>query len=94
MRLMVLLSAKITRFLFASIAIICLKPAPPLNGVLEPLLKEFVFPNSNVTFKCKRGFEPSEKFTTVCLENGTWSPSPVNHVCTGDYKPNYSLLVQ
>ena len=65
----------------------CLQPMPPQHGILEPLIRDIMDPNFNVTFKCRRGFEPSEQFTAICLNNGTWSPSPTNHVCTGDGKP-------
>ena len=61
---------------------------PPQYVILEPLLEEFLALNSTVTYKCKRGFEPRKQFTAACMNDSTWSPSPTDHVFTGDCLSN------
>ena len=70
----------------------CQKPMPPQYVVLEPLLGESLPLNSCVTYKCRQGFEPGNQLTAVCMNDSTWSPSPTDHVCRGDYSSNYYLL--
>ena len=57
---------------------------PRQHVILEPSLGEILALNSSVTYKCKRGFEPRDQFTAVCMDDSTWSPSPTDHNCTGD----------
>ena len=66
---------------------------PPQQVILEPLLEEFLVLNTNVTYKCKRGFEPRGQFTAVCISDGTWFPNPTDHVCTGDCLSNLSIIM-
>ena len=37
--------------------------------------------DSILSFTCKEGFLPSDVLTSVCLENGKWSPDPIKHIC-------------
>ena len=78
------------------IVALCQKPIPPQHGILEPLLREQFVENSEVTYKCKRGFEPRDQFTAVCMRDTTWSPSPADHNCTGItqcYRSNLQYIV-
>ena len=67
-------------------SVVCLlNPTPPLHGLLEPSTRDTTNRNITLTFRCKRGFEPHEPVTALCAtNNGTWSPNPAAHVCTGE----------
>ena len=66
----------------------------PQNVILEPLFEDFLALNSSVTYKCRQGFEPKDQFTAVCTNDTTWSPNPIDHVCTGDFLLLLTLAIR
>ena len=65
---------------------------PPQHVILEPFLEENLPLNSRVTYKCRQGFQPRHQITAVCMNDTMWSPSPTDHVCTGDCSSNNIII--
>ena len=69
-------------FLYAVILIYIACPQPtPKSGFVMPII-QISQRNNLITFKCKDGYWPNEEFSTICLQNGTWTMDP-NDICTG-----------
>ena len=60
--------------------IACSQPTTQ-SGILIPHI-QVSQRNDPITFKCKDGYRPTKEFSTLCLQNGTWTMEP-NDVCSG-----------
>ena len=58
----------------------CSRPVPQ-DGIVIPIIQTSQR-NNPITFRCKDGYRPTVKFSTLCLQNGTWTRDP-NDVCSG-----------
>ena len=62
------------------IYIACPQPTPKSGTVMAII--QISQRNDPITFKCKDGYWPNGEFSTLCLQNGTWTIDP-NDVCSG-----------
>ena len=58
----------------------CVEPDPPVNGNVDYSPGAV---GSSVTVQCNTGFVPQEPVTATCQANGSWNPTPADHMCYG-----------
>ena len=58
----------------------CGAPPPPVNGSVQPHTN--TTEGSVVVFQCDPGFVPEGVMTTVCANDGQWTPNPGSVTCS------------
>ena len=58
----------------------CGNPFPPANGIIEHYSRTQV--GSEVQYRCSEGYTPREWRTSLCQENGMWTPDPALLNCS------------
>ena len=58
----------------------CSRPVPQ-DGIVIPIIQTSQR-NDPIIFKCNDGYQPTEEFSTLCLQNGTWIIN-LNGICSG-----------
>ena len=52
----------------------CSRPVPQ-DGIVIPIIQTSQR-SDPIIFKCNDGYQPTEEFSTLCLQNGTWIINP------------------
>lgn len=56
---------------------------PVLSRGVMLLSSTSTFPGAVIMYNCSEGFQPGTINSSVCGDNGLWSPNATLHTCTG-----------